>query len=299
MKIALLISGEVRTFVLKEQYLFFKRLLMYLNQFYECVDVFIILKIPKDYNEIKDDNEFNEINESNVNESNVNDSNVNESNIINNTLIQSHAGLRNFKKILKLLQPKYLQCFYDFILKKGFTPYNIQLKMIDMCIDSALKYQSQHNIRYDTFFRIRPDSCFLLNDIDIINKQNCSIYTSIKSDALANDQIIIINKFVLYSWWVKYVKKIIMCPIKVPPEYIIYSGYKAYIVSTFQNWLIRGYKDVKSWDKMSHAKVDLSCEYKFKYIDNYKKILMIIPHDVFLKKIKKIPNIILDTYIPY
>ncbi len=283
MKIALLISGEVRTFVLKEQYLFFKRLLMYLNQFYDTVDVFIILKIPNGTNVI---NEVNGIN------------GTNETNMINNTLIQSNVGVRNFKKILKLLQPKYLQCFYDFILK-DFTPYNIQLKMIDMCIDSALKYQSQHNIRYDTFFRIRPDSCFLLNELDIINKQNCSIYTSIKSDALANDQIIIINKFVLYSWWQNYVKKLIKCTIKVPPEYIIYKGYKAYLVSNFQNWLIRGYNDVKNWDKRAHTKLDLSSEYKFKYVDNYNKMLMLIPHDLFLKKIKKIPNIILDTYIPY
>ena len=155
MKIALLISGEVRTFVLKEQYLFFKRLLMYLNQFYETVDVFIILKIP---NGVNGTNVINVINE------------VNGTNIINNTLIQSNVGVRNFKKILKLLQPKYLQCFYDFILK-DFTTYNIQLKMIDMCIDSALKYQLQHNIRYDNFFRIRPDSCFLLNELDIIKFQ--------------------------------------------------------------------------------------------------------------------------------
>ena len=179
MNIALLISGEVRTFVLKEQYLFFKRLLIHLKQFYERVDVFIILKIP-------------------INDTNV----INGTNVNGIHLVQSHVGIRNFKRILKLLQPKYLQCFYDFILKKDFTNYNIQLKMIDMCIDSALKYQIDNNIRYDTFFRIRPDSCFLLNELDIINKQNCSIYTSIKSDALANDQIIIINKYVLYSWWV-------------------------------------------------------------------------------------------------
>ena len=86
--------------------------------------------------------------------------------------------------------------------------------------------------------------------------------------------------------------------IKVPPEYIIYKGYKAYLVSNFQNWLIRGYNDVKNWDKLSHTKRALSSEYTFKHIDNYNKMLM-IPHDLFIKKIKKIPNIILDTYIPY
>ena len=295
MNIALLISGEVRTFVLKEQYLFFKRLLIYLKQFYERVDVFIILKIPDNATNINDTNDNNG---TNVNATNINDTNVNDTNVNGTHLVQSHVGVRNFKRILKLLQPKYLQCFYDFILKKDFTNYNIQLKMIDMCIDSALKYQFQNNIRYDNFFRIRPDSCFLLNELDIINKQNCSIYTSIKSDALANDQIIIINKFVLYSWWFNYVKKLVASPIKVPPEYIIYKGYKAYLVSNFQNWLIRGYNDVKNWDKRANTKRALSSEYKFKHIDNYNKMIM-IPHDIFLKKIKKIPNIILDTYIPY
>ena len=153
MNIALLISGEVRTFVLKEQYLFFKRLIVYLKQFYERIDVFIILKIPD----------------------------INVGIGINNKLIQSNVGLKNFKKIIKLLQPKYLYCFYDFILMRSFTKFNVQLKMIDMCIDKALQYQNENNINYDTFFRIRPDSCFLLNELDIINKQNCSIYTSIKS----------------------------------------------------------------------------------------------------------------------
>ena len=71
MNIALLISGEARTFVLKEQLLFFKRLITYLKQFYKNVDIFMILKIP------------NEVSE-------------------HNKLIQSSAGLNNFKRMCKL-----------------------------------------------------------------------------------------------------------------------------------------------------------------------------------------------------
>ena len=131
MNIALLISGEVRTFVLKEQILFFKQLLIYLKQFYEMVDVFMVLKIP--------DNK--------------------------DALIKSRVGLKNFKKICIILKPKYLYCFYDF--NEGMhTEFNIQLKMIDMCIDNALEYQKQNNLVYNTFFRIRPDSCFLLNELE-------------------------------------------------------------------------------------------------------------------------------------
>ena len=264
MNIALLISGEVRTFVLKEQILFFKKLLIYLKQFYEMVDVFMVLKIP--------DNK--------------------------NALIKSDIGLKHFKYLCGILCPKYLYCFYDF--NQGIhTEFNIQLKMIDMCIVNALEYQKQNKLVYNTFFRIRPDSCFLLNELDIINKQNCSIYTSIKSDALANDQIIIINRYVLYTWWFFFVKKLIKCPMKFSPEYTIYKGYKSYLVSNFQNWLIRGYNDVKNWDKMAHMKLPLSSEYKFNYMDSYNKMLIDIPQDVFIKELKKIPNIKLDTYIDY
>lgn len=278
MKLAILISGEVRTFVLKEQYLFFERLLIHLKQFYDLVDVFMILKIPGPND---DTNNYNIMNN------------------INNKFIQSIHGLKYFEKIIKLLQPKYLHCFYDFKLNPGFTSFNIQLKMIDMCIDAALKYQSEHNISYYTFFRIRPDSCFLLNELDIINKQNCSIYTSIKSDAFANDQIIIINKYVLYTWWFKNVKKIVNSPMKVSPEYIIYNGYNKYLVSNFQNWIIRGYNNVINWDKMYLQKQQLSSEYVFQYMDDYNQMLILLPHTEFIEKIKKIPNIRLDTYITY
>ena len=80
-----------------------------------------------------------------------------------------------------------------------FTSYNIQLKLLDMCIDSAIQYQNKNKIVYDTFFRVRPDSCFLLQDLNIINKNKNYIYTSIKSDAPANDQIIIVNRHILYG----------------------------------------------------------------------------------------------------
>ena len=80
--IALLISGEVRTFILKEQRIFFKKLIDYLKQYYEIVDSYIVLKIPTEDT--------------------------------HNVFIKSAQGLKNFKKIIDILSPKYLYCFYDF-----------------------------------------------------------------------------------------------------------------------------------------------------------------------------------------
>ena len=271
--IAILISGEVRTFVLKEQRIFFQNLITYLKQYYTNVDVFIVLKIP-------DDN------------------NTDNNNDINNKFIQSFTGIKNFKKIINILQPKYLYCFYDFIFKYGFTKYNVQLKLLDMCIESAIKYEKNNNINYDTYFRIRPDSCLLLKELDILNKNNNYIYTSIKSDSFANDQIIIINKFFLYEWWIKYVRIIINNPLDVPPEYRIYNRHTMYLKSNFQNWLIRSYDKTINWDKGLN-KLPLSSEYTFKYINNYNKLCVSILHSDFIEEIKKIPNIVLDTYINY
>lgn len=264
--IAILISGEVRTFVLKEQRLFFKKLIEHLKQNYRIVDVFIVLKIPDEHN-------------------------------TNNLLIQSNTGLKNFNKIIQILNPKYLYCFYDFIFKSEFTNYNVQLKLIDMCIMAALNYEKYKNIKYDTFFRIRPDSCFLLKELDIKDTNN--IYTSIKSDAPANDQVFIINRFLLKDWWFSHVKEIIDKILDVPPEYRMFNPYKKYVISNFQNWLIRGYNDVNNWDKKSNQKPLLSTEYKFKYINNYNNLLITIPHTIFIEEIKKIPNLILNTYIKY
>ena len=266
MNIALLISGEARTFVLKEQRLFFQRLINYLKQFYKIVDVFIVLKIPDEHNK---------------------------------AFIKSKNGVKNFKKIINILNPKYLFCFYDFIHSTTFTAYNIQLKLLDMCIDSAIEYQNKNNIVYDMFFRVRPDSCFLLQDIDILNKTKNYIYTSIKSDAPANDQVIIVNRHILYSWWFKCVKLLINNPILYPPEYTIYKNYKPFLISNFQNWLIRDYNEVCSWDKNATNKLPLSSEYTFKYSKNYEKLLIDISHTKFIEKLKNIQNMTLDTYIQY
>lgn len=261
--IALLISGEVRTFVFKEQRIFFKNLIDYLKQYYENVDSYIVLKIPNERN---------------------------------NTFIKSKQGLKNFKKIIELLSPKYLYCFYDFACNH-YNSYNVQLKMIDMCLDKAI----QSNIKYYTFFRIRPDTSCLLQELQIDKKQDNKIYTSIKSDALANDQIFFFNKYMIHSWWNIHVKPILLTNMNTSPEYLIYKTYKYYINAYFQSWIIRDYNSIDNWDKEKMLKVHLTDEYVFKYKQNYDNLLVNLDHDLFIHKLKNIVcgNYILDTYIPY
>jgi hypothetical protein len=99
-----------------------------------------------------------------------------------------------------------------------------------------------------------------------------------------------LNNFKYFSARLRFVKPIINKNMDTSPEYIIYKGYKTYIVSNFQNWLVRDYNNVKNWDKASHMKTPLSSEYKFKYIDNYNKMLIVMPHLKFIEKIKTHKN---------
>lgn len=262
--IALLISGEARTFILKEQRIFFKKLIDYLKQYYEMVDSYIILKIPTEDT--------------------------------NNVFIKSAQGLKNFKKIIDVLSPKYLYCFYDF-QSNNYNKYNIQLKMIDMCLDKAI----QSNINYDTFFRIRPDTCCLLQELEIDKKQDNLIYTSIKSDAPANDQIFFFNKYMLHNWWIIYVRPILLIDMYTSPEYLIYNYYRMYINSYFQAWVIRDYDNLLNWDRAKMLKPQLTSEYVFKYNKNYEKLLLPISHQEFIQNMNNFleNRFILDTYIEY
>ena len=262
--IALLISGEVRTFILKEQRIFFKKLIDYLKQYYEIVDSYIVLKIPTEDT--------------------------------HNVFIKSAQGLKNFKKIIDILSPKYLYCFYDF-QSNNYNKYNVQLKMIDMCLDKAI----QSNIKYYTFFRIRPDSCCLLQELQIDKKQHNLIYTSVKSDAPANDQIFFFNKYMLHTWWFIYVRPILLTNLKTSPEYLIYKYYKMYINAYFQSWIIRDYNSIDNWDRKKMLKTHLTDEYVFKYNKNYEKLLLPISHQEFIQNMNNFleNRFILDTYIEY
>jgi hypothetical protein len=250
--IAVLISGEIRTFIFKEQILFFQRLMYYLNSHFKNVHVYLILKIPN-----------------------------------HSPFIKSNQGIENFKEILKILNPIYKYFFYDFDYKSIYTKHNSQLKMIDMCIDQAIK----QNIKYDLFFRVRPDSCFLMSELNIHDKNENKIYTSIKFDAIGSDQSFIFNQHVLNNWWIPYVKNIIIKPLISPPEYVIYESHANMVQQSFQCWLIRDYTRFESWNKLNNKPL-LQTEYKHCFKDNYDKLLMRISQHEYENEMNKIINIV-------
>lgn len=58
-----------------------------------------------------------------------------------------------------------------------------------MCIEKALEFEKLNNIKYNMFLRIRPDSCFIIEELNIEDKIDNKIYTSIKSDSIGSDQV--------------------------------------------------------------------------------------------------------------
>jgi len=264
--IAVLISGEIRTFVLKEQILFFNRLMNYLHKFFDYVHVYIILKIP-------DEN--------------------------NSGLIKSKQGLENLDELNAILKPNYIYYFHDFNYKNKYNGYNSQIKLIDMCIEKALEFEKLNNIKYNMFLRIRPDSCFIIEELNIEDKIDNKIYTSIKSDSIGSDQVFLFNQYILYEWWIFHVRKLIMIPMEKTPEYIIFNNHKDIVKQSFQNWLVRDYDTVVTWDTNSSIKKSLNTEYIWNYKENYNKLLIKISHKDFFNNITKIANNNIGTYIDF
>jgi len=113
MKIALLISGNCRTFVLQEQYIFFEKLIKYLNKFGKC-DVYLMLKT--------DD------------------------------LMKTDQGLINLEKIIKMLNPVYSIAFKQWNQHDNNCYYS-QMRMIRHLVEISRKneYDYYIRIRPDTY----------------------------------------------------------------------------------------------------------------------------------------------------
>jgi len=114
MKIAILISGHCRTFVLQEQYIFFEKIIKHLRQFGEC-HVYLMLKT--------DD------------------------------LMKTEQGLINLEKIIKMLNPIYSIAFKQW-KEHDDNCYYSQMKMIRHVVDKAFTekaYDYYIRIRPDTF----------------------------------------------------------------------------------------------------------------------------------------------------
>ena len=255
--IALLISGEIRTFVFKEQIDFFKRLIDYLYLHFENVHVYLLLKIP------------------------ISDKAVyiyRKSNLF----ICSKQGLENFNELLSILKPIYNFYFYDFNLDTN-SNYS-QMKMIDILIIKATNNEKKNKMKYDMFFRIRPDSCVLINELKIDTLIENYIYTSIKNDSIGSDQIFIFNQNVLKLWW-PYIQLLCNTNRMVNlPDYTIYNKHKNIVQQKFQNWLIRSYKQQDNWN-WKESRKPLYSEYLWQYEDNYNKLLIKMPHKIFLQQL--------------
>ena len=149
---------------------------------------------------------------------------------------------QTFKKLIALLKPIYFNICYDFE-KQGV--FYSQIKMIDLLLIKMTEYEKALKIRYDGIIRFRPDvyvpplSPFKLEDY---------IYTSLKTDALGNDQFFIINKKMLEEWWIKYVRPSLANESLYTkcPDYVIFNGYP--VKQIVPSALIRGYKKVQTWN---------------------------------------------------
>ena len=218
MKIALLISGHCRTFVFKEQRIFFKKFIKSLNvntnttpdSNNEC-DVYLMLK--------------------------------------QDTQMQTEKGLINLKKLISTIKPKYSLCFKQWASNNDV--YYSQINMIYHLLQKAIIYEKQNNMKYDYFIRIRPDT--VLNetvDLKKIHETNV-IYTSLKYDARGNDQFFIMNKYQVYNWFLKL-------PMRPSiydkcPDYVIFNNTR--VEQIVGSGLVRGYKNIDTWNNY-HGKLN-------------------------------------------
>jgi hypothetical protein len=249
--IAVCISGQIRTGVFKEQILFFTRFLSYLRQEFH-VDVYLVLKLPQQ----------------------------------ETSFIQSEQGMQHFNELLQVLHPLHKVFLHDFYYEEGQNAFcNGQLKMIDMCIQAALEYK-----KYDLFFRVRPDACFLLNELHMDEKHENYIYTSIKEDAPASDQVFLFNQHMLEHWWKPMVQTYQKHTfVRTYLEYTIFPT--SLVKQSFQCWLIRDYDNTTNWC-WSRPHVPLHSEYTWGDKELYHRLLLPISHEHYVNELLKIVPVI-------
>jgi len=249
MYIALLISGEMRTGVFKEQISFFTRLYNKLKLDGHTIDTYMMIRIEK--------GEY---------------------------YLLSEEGLINFNELLQLLNPVYLKFIHNFNDEINAPRYYSQIKMIDMLIDQT------KNISYDYFFRIRPD--LVLDGYPNFNDfTRDTIYTSVKCDAIGNDQMFIFHSDMLVKWWIPIVRPTLYYIYNVTsnnltPEYVIFNGSK--VIQYINSGIIRDYDKIDSWisyplNSSNSLKIN---GYWYNY-ESYLKLKKNIEYDIFIKKYKE------------
>jgi len=221
MYIALLISGEPRSIVFKEQIRFFTSLIRSLEDQGCTVHVYCMFKL----NKVRD-------------------------------FINSEEGLLNFKEVLKILNPRHLELFFNFkediIFEKRFTNgfvkgFYSQIKMIDTLISVAV----ESNIPYDYFLRIRPD-CILNGKLDIYSLNDSTVYTSLKCDSIGNDQMFICHRNMIDTWWINIIRPSLLYIYDIHPDSLLSPEYFIFnhcpTVQIIQSGLIRDYNKIIAWN---------------------------------------------------
>lgn len=157
---------------------------------------------------------------------------------------------KSVEKIIALLNPIYFNYFYDFE-KQGV--YYSQTKMIDLLIEKMTDYEKALKIRYDGIIRFRPD--VYVPPIPSFPLENY-IYTSIKTDALGNDQFFMINKKMLEEWWIKYVRPTLHNETLYEkcPDYVIFNGYP--VKQIVPSALIRDKQVCQTWNGRTPLKIE-------------------------------------------
>ena len=157
---------------------------------------------------------------------------------------------KSVEKIIKLLNPIYFNYFYDFE-KQGV--YYSQMKMIDLLIEKMTDYEKALKIKYDAIIRFRPD--VYVPPIHHFPLENY-IYTSIKTDALGNDQFFMINKKMLEEWWIKYVRPTLhnVSLYEKCPDYVIFNGYP--VKQIVPSALIRDKNVCQTWNGRAPLKIE-------------------------------------------
>ena len=261
MKVALLISGNPRTFVFKEQIIFFNNLKNKLIDEKNEVDVYIFLKIL----DSKENNYF-----------------------------ISKEGLTNFRTQIKNLNPRYVKIINYFDKnyenshrRKLYRCYYNQMKPIDILLSKANRYDN-----YNWFIRVRPDLYIDLEKFNFkLNKKNKNIvYTGLKTDSRGNDMFFIFSKKMYERWWCENIKNNILnhSSVHKSPEYIIFKFLNKKQICQDKNaicGLIRKYNLCQTWSfKKNNKNAYLKLKRFWMEKENFKKI----SYDEFEKIIKYI-----------
>jgi hypothetical protein len=251
MKIALLISGSPRTFILKEQISFFENFLNNLKK-QGTVDIFILLKL-------NDDN-------------------------ISKDLIFSQTGIKNLDEMVNVLNPKYIEFFNSFETKYLTFKYECFFSQITM-IDNLIKKTEEFD-NYDMFIRIRPD-CIVSENINFSLLDKDVVYTMKKCDSRGHDCMFIFNKNVLEKWWIKKIRVIlnnheIYKHLWDTPDYAIFNIFPT--VQFFNGGIIRDYGKIVSWiDSPGHILEYLT----WNYYENYLELKKTLDFDIFIQELSK------------